>query len=161
VIDIITYFDHITGPTQLRLGVSNYLSIGGPPPGFPQKEHFLCGTSSEKASREGPNIQRKTARRFPRIGDGTLTRCHGGPRPALELHPLKRGNRYMSRRYRVTHTNARAVTLADFGFALILPRNSHAAPPIEDEFSPPRVVRTAIAPSSRVPPEPAWHQSFP
>ena len=110
------------------------IQVGGPPPGFPQKEHFLCGTSSEKASREGPNIQRTTARRFSRIGDGLSHRCHGGPRPTLELHPLQRGNRYMSRRYRVTHTNARAVTLADFQFALILPRNSHAAPPTEDEF---------------------------
>ena len=32
-------------------------TLGGPPPGFPQSEHFLCGTSTEKASREGPNIQ--------------------------------------------------------------------------------------------------------
>jgi hypothetical protein len=32
----------------------------------------------------------------------------------------------MSRRYGMTHTNARAVSLADFGFALILPGNSHA-----------------------------------
>ena len=33
-------------------------SLSGPPPGFPQKGHFLCGTSTEKALREGPNIQR-------------------------------------------------------------------------------------------------------
>ena len=40
----------------------------------------------------------------------------------------------MSQRYGVTHTNARAVTLADFGFALIPARNSHVAPPIEMNF---------------------------
>ena len=61
------------------------LSLGGPPPGFPQKEHFLCGTSSEKASREGPNIQRKTARRFPRIGDGTLTPLSWRTTPSIRI----------------------------------------------------------------------------
>ena len=59
--------------------------LGGPPPGFPQKEHFLCGTSSEKASREGPNIQRKTARRFPRIGDGTLTPLSWRTTPSIRI----------------------------------------------------------------------------
>jgi hypothetical protein len=59
--------------------------VGGPPPGFPQKEHFLCGTSSEKASREGPNIQRKTARRFPRIGDGTLTPLSWRTTPSIRI----------------------------------------------------------------------------
>jgi hypothetical protein len=89
-------------------------NLGGPPPGFPQKEHFLCGTSTEKASREGPNIQRK---------------CHGGPRPAHELHPLQRGNRYMSRRRRVIPVGVHAPTLADFRFALIPARIFRAAPP--------------------------------
>ena len=60
--------------------------------------------------------------------------CHGGPRPALELHPLQRGNRYMSRRRRVIPVGVHAPTLADFGFALILPRNSHGAPPTEMNF---------------------------
>jgi hypothetical protein len=78
-----------------------------------------------------------------------------------QFHPLQRGNRYMSRREGMTHTNARALSLADFQFALILPRNSHAAPPTEDECSPPRLVWTAIPSSSRVSPEPAQHQSFP
>jgi hypothetical protein len=105
--------------------------------------------------------QRTTARRFSRIGDGTLTPLSWRTTPTLELHPLQRGNRYMSRRYGVTHSNARAVSLADFGFALIPARNSHAAPPTEDECSPTRLVRTAIPSSSRVPHVPPWHQSFP
>ena len=62
----------------------------------------------------------------------------------------------MSRREGVTHTNARALSLADFQFALTLLRNSHAAPPTEDECSPPRLVWTAIPYA-----EPARHQSFP
>ena len=36
-------------------------------------------------------------------------RSHGGPCPAHKLHPLQRWNWYMSQRYRMMHTNARAV----------------------------------------------------
>ena len=99
------------------------LRLGGPPPGFPQKEHFLCGTSTEKASREGPNIQRNTARPRLRIADELSHGCHGGPRPAHELHPFQRGNRYMSQRSGVIPVGARTATLAEFGFALIPARN--------------------------------------
>jgi hypothetical protein len=113
---------------------SKDLKLGGPPPGFPQKGFFLCGTSQKKLRARRSKNPRTTARRFSRIGDGLSHRCHGGPRPTLELHPLQRGNRYMSQRYGVTHSIARAVTLADFRFALIPARKTHAAPPTEMNF---------------------------
>ena len=110
------------------------MKLGGPPPGFPQKVFFLCGTSQKKLRARRSKYPRTTARPRLRIADELSHRCHGGPRPAHELHPLQRGNRYMSRRYGITHTHARAVSLADFGFALIPARKSHAAPLSEMNF---------------------------
>jgi hypothetical protein len=99
------------------------VSLGGPPPGFLQKGHFLCGTSTEKALRKGPNIQWTTARPRLRIGNEPSHRCHDGLHLAHKLHPLQRGNWYMSQQYGMTHTNVHAVLLAEFGFAQIPPRN--------------------------------------
>ena len=154
-----------SGPSMKWMGGPNHILqhvlSRGSTPRVPAKRIFFCGTSSEKASREGPNIHRTTAR--PRFENRrwTLTPLSCGPRQALELHSLERGNRYMSRRYGMMQTHARAVSLADFWFALIPVRNSHGALPTEDKFSPPRVVRTAITPPSRIPHVPTWHQSFP
>ena len=67
----------------------------------------------------------------------------------------------MSRRYRMTHTNARAVTLAEFGFALIPARILCVASPTEMEFSRPRVVRKVVQKAMKLPHVPIWHQSFP
>ena len=66
----------------------------------------------------------------------------------------------MSRRYRVTHTNARAVTLAEFRFALILASSSCVASPEEMEFLCPRVVQKVIQKAIKLPHVPTWHQSF-
>ena len=56
-----------------------------------------------------------------------VTNDSGRPRPVHELHPLLRGNRYMSQRRRVIPVGAHAPTLAEFGFALILARDSSVA----------------------------------
>jgi hypothetical protein len=71
-----------------KLVTAVLVQLGGPLPGFPQKEHFLCWTSTAKALREGPNIQRTTARPRLRIADELSHHCYGGPCLALELHPL-------------------------------------------------------------------------
>ena len=62
--------------------------------------------------------------------------------PAPELHPLERGNWYMSRYYGMMHTNVRAVTLTEFGFTLIQARISCAAPPTETAIAPPSLSLT-------------------
>jgi hypothetical protein len=91
-----------------------FVWVGGPPPGFLQKEHFLCKTSTEKALRKGLNIQWTTAR--PRFENRwwTLTSLSWRTTPTLELHPLQRGNWFMSQWYGITNTNACAILLADF-----------------------------------------------
>jgi hypothetical protein len=104
-----------------------------PPPGFPQKEFFFVR-----------DIHRKSAWRSkyptdyskPRlwIADELSHRCHGGPRPALELHPLELGNWYMSRRRRIIPVCVHAPMLADFWFALVPARITHGAPPTEMNF---------------------------
>ena len=104
----------------------------GSTPRVPAKEHFLCGTSTENNG-----LQQDAS---PGSAMALSHNCHGGPRPAHELHPLQRGNRYMSRRY----SNARAVSLADYGFALIPARNKCAAPPTEMNFHLLTSVRTAL-----------------
>ena len=68
--------------------------------------------------------------RLPKtIADPLSHWCRGGPRPTLELRPLESGNQYMSQRYVMTHTNVRALSLAEFWFPLILASSSCVAPP--------------------------------
>ena len=118
---------------------------------------FFGGRSPEKASREGQMFCKTEVAEspIPSHKDVTSTRtstrlCYGimlrrrrqdnmarlryyvtndsgRPRPVHELHPLLRGNRYMSQRRRVIPVGAHAPTLAEFGFALILARDSSVA----------------------------------
>ena len=66
----------------------------------------------------------------------------------------------MSQRYGMTHTIARAVTLAKFGFTLFPARILCVASPTEMEFSRPRVVRKVIRKAIKLPHVPTWNQSF-
>ena len=108
--------------------------IRGSTPRFPPWDFLFCGKGPKKASREGPNLQRNTARPRLRIADPLSHWCCGRLRPTLELRPLERGNRYMSQRRGMTHTNAHAPTLAEFWFPLILVSSSCVAPPTEMNF---------------------------
>jgi len=103
----------------------------GSTPRLPQKDLFFLRDAHRKSFARRSTFSQD---RGCRIADPLSHWCRGRPRPAHELHPLARGNQYMSRRRRMSHTNAHAPTLAEFWFALILASSSCVAPPTEMNF---------------------------
>ena len=111
------------------------LMIGGPSPGLGDWAFFSAGGQKKKLLREGEIFNRPKQDVVSSSPTEPSRQCRGGPHLTCKLHPLPRRNWYMSQRAGMTHTNARAPMLAEFGFALIPACISHVKRPIETYFS--------------------------
>ena len=108
----------------------SHMGVGGPPRGSRHWDLFYAGRPQKKLRAK---VQISNGLQQDR-GWESLIPSHTdvvAPRPTLEFHPLESGNQYMSRRYGMTQTNVRAVSLAEFQFTLILASSSCVVSPTQ------------------------------